>query len=87
MKQPPFEVMCIKPVNWDIVHKQQAASPIEVGSNYTVTAMAEDVSGLWYALKGFDPECGFSSKLFATLPSTEDQVNIEQEQEAIIYQR
>lgn len=83
----PFQVMCVLPANFDFAKNARIESMLNVGSEYTVVHKQMTDLGLYYSIAGFDPTDGFDARLFATLPTESEEVAIDAEQEAIIYQR
>lgn len=88
MRQAPFQVMCFKGgIN---ASGEDVKSPLVVGAEYTV--IDQDVKYMCGKVRKLFSlaevsEYWFDARLFATLPSESEEVGIEQEQEAIIYQR
>lgn len=83
----PFQVICIIDGDYELTGGIEVDSPIKVGSIYTVIDSYEDYSGVWYFLEGFPSNFSFHASSFAILPDPSEEVGIEAEQEAIIYQR
>ena len=80
-------VMCIKEfVPRCQVSFEPMAAP-EVGDEDTVTETIEAHGGKYYKLARFGADKNYRVDFFATLPNPSEEVAIEHEQEALIYQR
>lgn len=91
MKQVPFRVMCVRhPKAWAEWLQIYKATLPAIGSEYTVievTNCCSHCTGKVYRLQEHETRFKWAASAFATLPSESEEVAIEAESEAIIYQR
>lgn len=93
MKQPPFEVLCIRKEEWAKAPDDNKPSPgyleictvtSQIWLNGIDSAGHKCLPGLYYQLAGYNPKSGFHSKEFITLPDQSADEMQEQEREAIV---
>lgn len=97
MRQPPFEVLCIKKGEWEKSPREMGRPSPAYLQVCTVTKQGQFGSvsphgnpmepGLYFQLAEMHPCSGFHAQFFVILPDPSEEVGIQQEHEAIIYQR
>lgn len=90
MKEVPFRVMCVNDETMFGGADPGCEWKIVTGGKYTVTKVIDWShiydDGIYFELD-IQPGFGYAQEHFATLPDPSEEVAIEHEQEAIIYQR